>query len=102
MINEETIEKAQDEIEKGFKDYVNQYMIEIMKSIIDDKVSDTRIVHKEHDNIVASLAYEDICNYMRRYATGEAANKSKFVMKPIELDEIERVAKKAISVLIGE
>lgn len=102
MITEETIEKAQDEIENSFKEYVNQYMIEIMKSIIDDKVTDTRIIHKDHDKIVADLAYNDIYDYMKRYATGVSAESSKFVIKPIELDKLEEITTMVTNILVGE
>lgn len=101
MITEESIEKAQDEIENSFKEYVNQYMIEIMKSIIDDKVTDTRIIHKDHDKIVADLAYNDIYDYMKRYATSVSAN-SKFVIKPIELDKLEEITTRVTNILMGE
>ena len=102
MISEEIIDKAYDEIENSFSPYVNPYMIEILKSIIEDKNTDTRITGENQDITIARLAGEDIMNYMLRYACGDNASKSKFVIKPIEYKDLINITNKIIGILIGD
>lgn len=101
MINENLIIKAQEEAEKSFDEYVYPYIIEIVKSIIDDKNTDTRMNRTETDESLARYTGECIMDYMMDYVCKENVN-PKFVKKPIEYKVLVNIVNRIIGILVGD
>ena len=101
MIKEELIELAKEEAEKMLDEYVYPYIIEIIKSIIDDKCTDSRMKDTETNFTIAGYTGEFIMDYMMDYVCKENFN-PKFVKKSITRKELVNIVNRIVGILVGD